>query len=172
MMSIKWSTNLSKYGFDQELISLMAQSGCQTALVAGATMPPHSVLTDGYEEKVQLATDLSALQRMSDMCYKEGLAYSITQGFGEPSETRDTIRTKLAFLCTAAGPNRDAPVTLRVGNRVLPGTDLCRRAIQEGLIRSECDLLMPVFYVAPAVRDELLETLEAAVEGHPSWSVL
>jgi hypothetical protein len=171
-LSIKWSTNLSKFGFDQELISLMVRSGCQTALVAGAIMSPHSVLSEGYEEKVQLASDLSALQRLCDMCQKEGLAYSITQGFGEPSESRDTIRTKLAFLCTAAGPERATPVNLRVGNRVLPGTDLGRRAMQEGLIKSDCDLLMPVFYVAPAVRDELLETLEAAVEGHPSWSIM
>jgi hypothetical protein len=59
-----------------------------------------------------------------------------------------------------------------VGNRVLPGTDLCRRAMQEGLIKNDCDLLSPVFYVAPAVREELLETLEAALDGHPSWSIM
>ena len=171
-IAIKWNTNLSKHGCDQELISLMVRAGCQMALIGGATMSPHSVFSEGHEEKVQLACDISALQRLCDICQKEGLCYSITQGFGEPSETKDTIRTKLAFLCTAAGRERTVPVNLRVGVRLLPGTDLSRRARQEGLINGECDLLMPVFYVASRVRDDLLNILQAAVEEHPSWSIM
>jgi B12 binding domain len=171
-MSIKWNTNLRPQGCDQELVSLMVQSGCQMALISGASMAPHSSLSDGGEEKVQFVTGLVELRTLCDLCHSEGLPYTITQGFGEPGETKDTIRTKLAFLTTCVGSGRDVQVTLRVGSRLLPGTELTRRALQEGVIESNGDLLMPVFYIAPAVRENLLEILEAAVKEHPSWNIM
>jgi hypothetical protein len=171
-MSIKWNTNLRPQGCDQELVSLMIKSGCQMALIAGGSIPPHSPLSEGREEKVQLATGLVGLRDLCDLCHSEGLPYAITQGFGEPGETRDTVRTKLAFLTTSARPGRAAQVTLRVGNRLLPGTDLTQRALQEGIIKGNMDLLMPVFYITPAVREDLLETLNAAVKEHPSWNIM
>ena len=171
-MSIKWNTNLRSAGIDGELMALMVRSGCQMALIGGANLTTYSVLSDGGEEKVQLAADLAGLQRLCDLCQSEGLNYSITQGFGEPGETMDTVRTKLAFLSTSAGPDRSARVTLRMGNRLLPGTELTRRAQQEGFIKDDNNLLMPIFYVAPTVREELLAILDAAVQQQPSWSIL
>ena len=171
-MSIKWNTNLRSAGIDGELMALMVQSGCQMALIGGANLSTYSVLSEGGEEKVQLAADLAGLQRLCDLCQSEGLPYSITQGFGEPGETKDTVRAKLAFLSTSAGPDRSARVTLRMGNRLLPGTELTRRARQEGFIKDDNDLLMPIFYVAPTVREELSAILNAAVQQQPSWSIL
>jgi hypothetical protein len=171
-LDIKWNTNLRPEGIDQELTALMVRAGCQMVLVGGANVPSYSVLSDGTEEMIQLATELAGLQRLCDLCQREGLSYAITQGFGEPSESKDTVRTKLAFLSTAAGPGRAARVTLRIGNRLLPGTELTRRAIQEGLVSDVNDLLMPVYYIAPAVREELLDTLKEAVQEQPSWSIL
>ena len=141
-------------------------------LIGGGAISGHSTLSDGTEEKVQLASGLAETQRLCDLCQSEGLAYSITQGFGELGETDDTIRTKLAFLSTAAGSERSVHVTLRVGTRLLPGAELSRRAVQEGVVSGDDDLLMPVFYVAPGIRDTLLETLEAAVKEHPSWNIM
>ena len=172
-LSIRWNTNIRPEGMDQELLSLMVESGCQMVLVGGATLPGHRTLhDDDNEERVQLATELSELQRLCDLCYAEGLSYAITQGFGEPGETDETIRAKLAFLSTAARSERHAMATLRIGNRLLPGTDLTRLAAEEGLIDDADNLLMPVFYVSPRVRDEIQETLEAAVQGNPSWSIM
>ncbi|MDA0734496.1 MAG: cobalamin-dependent protein [Chloroflexi bacterium] len=171
-LDIKWNTNLRPEGVDQELMSLMVQAGCQMALIGGANLSGYSVLSEGGEEKIQLASELAALQRLCDICQSAGLPYAITQGFGEPSECDETVRTKLAFLSTSAGSNRTARATLRIGNRLMPGTELTQRAIQEGLIPEDSDLLMPVYYVAAAVREELLGTLKEAVQGQPSWSIL
>ncbi len=171
-LGIRWNTNLRPQGIDQELMDLMVKSGCRMVLIGGAGMAAHSVMSDGAEERVQLAAELSELQRLCDLCHEAGLSYAITQGFGEPGESHDTVRAKLAFLSTAAGKDRSTPVTLRVGNRLLPGTDLTQRALQEGIIQDPSDLLMPVFYVAPAVRDDLVETLRSAVEEQPLWNIM
>ncbi len=171
-LSIRWNTNIRPEGIDRELLSLMVASGCQMVLLGGASLSYYSNLDEGNEERVQLATELSELQKLCDLCHSEGLTYAITQGFGEPGETSDTMRAKLAFLSTAARSERHAMATLRIGNRLLPGTDLTRLAVEEGLIEDADDLLMPVFYVAPRVRDEIQETLEAAVQGNPTWSIM
>lgn len=171
-LDIKWNTNLRPEGIDQELMGLMVRAGCQMVLIGGASVPDYSVLSDGAEELIQLASELAGLQRLCDLCQSEGLSYAITQGFGEPSESKDTVRTKLAFLSTAAGPGRSARVTLRIGNRLLPGTELTRRAVQEGFIPDDRNLLMPAYFVNAAVRANLRDTLEEAVRLHPSWSLL
>jgi hypothetical protein len=123
-------------------------------------------------ENVEFATKLAESQRLCDLCQAEGLKYTITQGFGEPGETDRTIRTKLAFLSTATGKDRAGHANLRVGNRLLPGTDLAYQAQQEGLIQDPSDLLMPVFYITPSVRQSLLPTLEAASKENTSWHIL
>ena len=171
-LPIRWNTNVRPEGIDRELLSLMVASGCQMVLLGGASLSYYSNLDEGNEERVQLATELSELQKLCDLCHAEGLTYAITQGFGEPGETSDTMRAKLAFLSTAARSERHAMATLRIGNRLLPGTALTRLAVEEGLIEDADDLLMPVFYVAPRVRDEIKETLQAAVQGNPTWSIM
>ena len=171
-LSIRWNTNIRPEGIDRELLSLMVASGCRMVLLGGASLSYYSNLDEGNEERVQLATELSELQKLCELCHAEGLTYAITQGFGEPGETSDTMRAKLAFLSTAARSERHAMATLRIGNRLLPGTNLTRLAVEEGLIEDADDLLMPVFYVAPRVRDEIQETLEAAVQGNPNWSIM
>ena len=63
---------------------------------------------------------------LCDLCHSQGLAYSITQGFGEPGETEAMVSAKLTFLAHTASGDRSAHVTMRVGNRLLPGSDLTK----------------------------------------------
>ena len=79
---------------------------------------------------------------------------------------------KLDFLAQTASADRAAHVTMRVGNRLLPGSDLTKLALEQGIIPDEEQLLMPVFFVAPAVRDHLVGTLENAAGENPSWNVM
>ena len=171
-LDIKWNTNLQPQECDQELVSLMVRAGCQMVLIGGASMPASLAYEEDNSDSLTLSTIIAGLQHLCNMCAAQGLPYSITQGFGEPGETQNSIRTKLAFLSAAAGKDRAAPVALRIGNRLLPGSELTKQAAQERLIESECDLLMPVYYVTPIVRANILETLQSAVSTHPTWSIM
>ena len=171
-INIKWNTNLRPEECDQELVSLMVKSGCQMVLVGGANVPAPATGEDAVEGEARLANEVASLQRLCDLCQSEGLPYAITQGFGEPGESQGTINAKLDFLSSTAGPERAAHVTLRVGNRLLPSTDLTARAIREGVIDKDADLLMPVFYLSPQVRETLVDTLQTAARAHPNWNVM
>jgi len=171
-LNIKWNTNLRPAGCDDELISLLVDAGCQMVLIAGGAIRGNVMPGDTGEEEMRLATDLSDVQKLCEICQKHGLSYSVTQGFGELGETDQTVRAKLAFLSTAARSGRSANVTLRVGTRIYPGTNLATRAINEGIVSDENELLMPAFYVSPAVRNSIMGTLAEAISEHPAWNIL
>ena len=171
-LDIKWNTNLRADGSDQELVSLMVQSGCQMVLIGGPGIPAQAAQEEEMDRQRQLAAATEQIRGLCDLCHSQGLAYSITQGFGEPGETEAMVSAKLAFLSHTASGDRAAQVTMRVGNRLLPGSDLTKLALEEGIIRDEEQLLMPVFYVAPAVRDHLVGVLEKAAGENPNWNVM
>ncbi len=171
-LDIKWNTNLRADGVDQELVSLMVQSGCQMVLIGGPAIPAKSAQVEGTDRQRQLSAAIGQIRELCDLCHSQGLAYSLTQGFGEPGETEGTVSAKLAFLSHTASADRTAHVTMRVGNRLLPGSDLTKLAVEEGIIPDEEQLLMPVFFVAPTVRDQLVGILESAAAENPSWKVM
>ena len=171
-LDIKWNTNLRADGSDQELVSLMVQSGCQMVLIGGPGIPAQAAQKEEPARQRQLSGAIGQIRELCDLCHSQGLAYSITQGFGEPGETQGTVSGKLEFLSHTASADRAAHVTMRVGNRLLPGSDLTKLALEEGIIPDEEQLLMPVFFVAPAVRDQLVGILEKAAGENPSWNVM
>ena len=160
-LGIKWNSNLRPRDVDRELVSLMVQAGCQMVLIGGVRVNEQGV-----------SDDWEPLQELCALCRQAGLAYAITQGFGEPGETAASVQSKLAFLADVADGETSAYVNILAGNRLLPGTPLAQRALDEGVIAPEDDLLMPVFYVAPEIREGLVETLQAAAQARPNWRVM
>lgn len=160
-LDIKWNSNLRSQEYDRELLSLMVRSGCQMVLIGGVRVNQQD-MTD----ECQRLKDLCAL------CREEQLPYSITQGFGELGETVETLQRKLMFLTEVAGDEMAAHVNILAGNRLLPGSPLIPLALEEGILSPQDDMLMPVFYVAPEVRENLLDTLSAAVQSRPNWHVM
>ena len=167
-LDIRWNTNMSTNGSDSELISLMAEAGCQMVLIGG----PVVSMQNDKSESSGIESPLKQLITLCDLCHSQGLPYSITQAFGEPGETDKTIHIKLAGLSKIAGTERSAHVNIRIGNRLLPGSPLLNLAMQDGLINEETDLLMPVFYVEPSVKPHIVDTLESAVEPNSNWHIM
>lgn len=57
-----------------------------------------------------------------------------------------------------------------VGMRIYPGTPLARRALREGRLRPETDLLAPAYYVSPALTEEsVFERLREFSRRSPNW---
>ena len=115
-----------------------------------------------------LAQRLEEVERVCRLCEEGDLHYTISQGFGEQGETRESVDEKLAFLRRL----RPSLANLRVGVRVMPGTAEAALAKSEGTIADESELIRPVFYIAEPVREWLLERLQAEAEGNPRWNVM
>ena len=159
-IGVHWNTCLAPFGCDAELIQLMNRAGC--VLVLMGALPTAPLSAGNLAERLQPALDTCRL------CERHGLNYTLSVTFGEPDETRQTVDAKLDFLRRV----KPSLANLRIGVSVLPGTPAAARALAEGLIADEADLVKPTFYVAPAVRDWIVDALLAEKAANRRWNVL
>jgi len=159
-LNLRWNTNLAPYNCDAELVGLMKQAGCALVLMGGMRGDSH----DG----AAIGERLEPLLETTRLCEEGGLHYTISQRFGEPGETRETVDQKLEFLRGL----KPAMANLRVGISLLPGTREAALALDEGLISDESELIKPTFYLAEEVRDWIVDYLKEATAEHPRWNLL
>jgi hypothetical protein len=161
-LDLHWNTCLAPIpeACDLEVVQGMAEAGCKLVIMTGMAR------RDGGN--MGSATWLRDLGQVCHRCEEGGLHYTISQYFGEPGDTRETVERKLAFLNEIS----PAVASLRVGVRVLPGSAVAEAAVREGLISSESELIRPTFYVAPEVKDWIVDRLREAVAVNPRWNLM
>jgi radical SAM superfamily enzyme YgiQ (UPF0313 family) len=71
---------------------------------------------------------------------------------GGPGETKETVEEGIQNILSLQG----AASFIFLGIRILPGTPLEKRALEEGVITPETDLFMPVYYFSPMIEKEWL----------------
>ena len=157
---VHWNTCLAPFGCDAELIQLMKQAGCVLVLMGG--LPTAPLAAGNLPERLQPALEACRL------CEQHGLNYTLSVTFGEPDETRQTVAAKLDFLRRV----KPSLANLRIGVSILPGTAVAARALAEGLIADEAELVKPTFYIAPAVRDWIVDALLAEKAANRRRNVL
>lgn len=87
--------------------------------------------------------------------------------FGGPDEDLETVRETFAFIDQYVRP--EDLVLMGAGLRVYPRTGLHRRALREGIVRPDDPLVVPAFYVSPAVgRERMLAILREAARTRPN----
>ncbi len=159
-LKLHWNTFFAPHTCDSELIGLMKQAGCALVVMDG--------LGGDSGAGSAMSEHLNLLRQVCHLCEDGNLHYTISQRFGEPGETRKSVEEKLVFLRSVT----PAVANLRVGVRMLPGSELAAQAKEEGLISDEGDLLRPTFYLAEPVRDWIVDYLKTEAHHHPRWNVI
>ena len=161
-LKLRWNTCLAPIpqSCDSEGIGLMKSAGCSLAIMTG--------IGGHDDEQVGIDDQLEPLREVCGMCEEVGLHYTISQYFGEPGETRETVERKLTFLKGL----RPAMLNLRVGIRVLPGSPVAQAALKKGLIAGEGDLIRPTFYVEETVKEWIVDRLKAEASQNPRWNLM
>lgn len=161
-LKVRWNSYMAPVpeACDDEVLGLMKEAG--NALVIMTDYGRRSL------DDVDLESRLAPVREACQRCDRAGIHYVISQRFGEPGETLDTVDAKLAFLKQI----KPALANLRVGMRIRPNSTVADAAMKEGLITDESDLIRPSFYIAEPVRDWIVERLQAEAEANPRWNVL
>ncbi|MDE2842859.1 MAG: cobalamin-dependent protein [Chloroflexota bacterium] len=159
-VGVHWTTGLAPYSCDSELVGMMKDAGCVLVMMGNMRGDSHDGTTLGERMDPMLATCRT--------CEEGGLNYTIAQRFGEPGETRESVEEKLAFLRGI----RPSMANLRVGVSIMPGTPEARLAVEEGLVADESELIRPTFYIAPEVREWIVDHLKQAAAKQPRWNLL
>ena len=161
-MKVRWNSYLAPApeACDEEVLGLMKQAGSGLVIMKG-------VAGESLEDE-PLSVRLAPLKEICLRCDDTGINYVISQYFGEPGETTETVETKLDFL-RGISP---ALANLRVGVRVRPGTSVAQKSLEEGLIEDESELLRPTFYLDESVRGWIVDRLKAEADANPRWNLL
>jgi radical SAM superfamily enzyme YgiQ (UPF0313 family) len=138
---VRWRCILYAQGVSEELVSAMAGAGC-----VEVSLGFESGCRDVLREMNKRFTP-EEVRRASDLLERAGIRRTGFLLLGAPGETKESVEESLAF---AESLRLDALRTT-VGIRLYPGTPLARRAVEEGVIRPDEDLLFPRFYMAPGM---------------------
>jgi radical SAM superfamily enzyme YgiQ (UPF0313 family) len=158
-LKISWRCILFPGGLSEKLIELMARAGCKEASI-GFESGNRDML---HRMKKQFG--LAEVRNATDMLRRHGIRGMGFLLLGGPGETRATVEESLAF---AESLNLDS-LKVSIGIRIYPETDLARIAVDEGLIRSEEDLLHPHFYLAHGLEDWVIDTVARRLAANPNW---
>ena len=154
-LGLDWWAIIYPKWVDGELTELMAQAGCTQVSLGFETGAPAML--------PQLNKQFTCEEVRAASAALAGVGIK-RQGFlllGGPGETRATVEQSLAF----ADSLRLDGLSITVGLRIYPDTPLASAAVADGLVQPGEDLLMPRFYLTPALRDWLPERI--ALRTHP-----
>jgi radical SAM superfamily enzyme YgiQ (UPF0313 family) len=138
---VEWRCILYPQRVPEELVRRMARAGCvevSLGFESGSLRVLHEM------NKRFTPADV---REVSDALAAHGIRRVGFLLMGGPGETRETVEESVAF---AESLQLDA-LRVTVGIRIYPGTPLARRAVEEGMIAAEDDLLVPRFYLAPGL---------------------
>ncbi len=161
-LGVRWNSYLAPVdqACHEELLHLMTRAGCALMI-----MNSFDVADNGGAE---LARRLDGLRDICHRCEKAGVHYMVSQVFGEPGDTAETVEQKLEFLRQIT----PAIANLRVGQRLRPGSPLVPQALSEGLISDEADLVRPVFYISPEIKEWIVDRLTGEAAEQPRWNLV
>jgi radical SAM superfamily enzyme YgiQ (UPF0313 family) len=144
-LDLEWRCILHPFRVGTELVEAMAEAGC-----VEVSLGFESGCTEVLRGLGKSFTP-GDVRRTSDLLAAHGVRRNGFLLVGGPSETLETVRESLAFVDSLY---LDA-LRVTVGIRLYPDTPLARRAVAEGVVAADDDLLEPRFYLAPGLSPHL-----------------
>lgn len=159
-VKLDWGCFLRPHGLTPELMKLMRRAGL-THIEFGSDSFCDEVLAT-YDKDFTFEDIL----RSSDLARQQQIDYCHFLIAGGPGETRQTLREGFDNSRRLTG----AVIMAVVGMRIYPGTKVFNRAVAEGRIARDADLLWPTYYLSPALTaDEVFEELQQFAQLSPNW---
>jgi radical SAM superfamily enzyme YgiQ (UPF0313 family) len=160
-LQVEWSGYLNPRFVDEELVRLLAASGCK-GVEFGTDSGAATMIANLRKE-----FDAEDLRRVSSLCHAHGIKFCHSLIFGGPGETRETVEETIGLMEEL----HPTAVIAFTGIRVLPGTGMVEIALRDGQIDADDNLLHPKFYVSPSLGDEVVERIESYARAHSNWIV-
>ena len=160
-LAVNWSAFINPRFITPRLVGLMVEAGCD-AFEFGTDSGSPVML-----ENLGKSFGVDEIRAASLLCKKHGVDFAHYILFGGPGETEETVLQSFALMDEVA----PTAVIGMTGIRIYPNTPLHRRALEEGMISAETDLLEPVFYISEHVRDNLCDIVTGQALQRKNWVV-
>jgi radical SAM superfamily enzyme YgiQ (UPF0313 family) len=160
-LGIRWWSIIYPKQVDEELVRLMARSGCEHVSL-GFESGSEQIL-----KNMNKRFTLIEVRQISKMIANHGINQMGFLLLGSPGETRESVEESFVF----ADSLKLNALKITEGVRIYPHTLLAEIATHEGMISPHDDLLLPRFYLSRGLEDWLPETLENWMVTRPHWMI-
>jgi radical SAM superfamily enzyme YgiQ (UPF0313 family) len=161
-VKLGWGCFLRPQGLTPDLMKLMARAGLQHIEFGSDSF------SDDVLSSYQKGFTFDEIFRSSELARQEKVDYCHFLIAGGPGETPATLREGFERSQKLSG----AVMMAVVGMRIYPGTQLCQRAMTEGLVSPGTNLLNPTYYLSPELTaDEVFAQLQEFARVSPNWIV-
>jgi radical SAM superfamily enzyme YgiQ (UPF0313 family) len=161
-VKLSWGCFLRPHNLSPDLVKLMARAGL-THIEFGSDSFCDEIL---HEYRKGFSFD--DILHSSELARAEKIDYCHFLIAGGPGETVATLREGFAN----SRKLQSSVIMAVVGMRIYPHTDLHQRAIAEGVISPQTDLLQPRYYLSSALTQEVVfEQLQGFAKLSPNWIV-
>jgi radical SAM superfamily enzyme YgiQ (UPF0313 family) len=148
-------------GVSERLFALMRRAGFNSMMITPEAASETMLRSLGKGFTVEDVHRTARLARTS------GLSSTWFFMLGGPGETPGTVEETVSFVESQLDWPRCLSIFM-TGIRVLPGTDLARRAVAEGSLPADADLAEPTFYFSPGVPEAwMLDRINQAIGRCP-----
>jgi radical SAM superfamily enzyme YgiQ (UPF0313 family) len=159
-LNLKWFGYLSPKGFTQERLEKLVRSGVDGIWFSVDTCSERMLknMGKGFTQ--------SDIINAVNLCKTAGIRYNFVLLLGGPGETEETLHETFEFL-ERYDPNL---AVILYGLRIYPKTGLAETAFNEGVISEKDELLEPEFYLAPKIKENLVDIIKDRCQGHLNWN--
>jgi radical SAM superfamily enzyme YgiQ (UPF0313 family) len=159
---LRWGCFLRPQGLTPELMQLMKRAGL-THIEFGSDSFCDEVLVQ-YDKRLTF----DDIRHSSELAREAEIEHCHFLICGGPGETMDTLEVSFNNSQLLSNPI----IMAMVGMRIYPGTTLAGRAMRDGRISPDADLLSPAYYLAPSLtQDGVFERLREFARRSPNWIV-
>jgi len=160
-LDINWSGFINPAFLPPSLLDAMLEAGCDAVEFGTESGSPLMLRNLGKSFTVENVRSASLLCRERQVDFAHYIL------LGGPGETDETVLESFRLMDEL----EPTAVIAMTGIRIYPGTSLHRTALDEGVIQPETDLLAPVFYISPHVRDHLADLVTREAVKRTNWVV-
>jgi radical SAM superfamily enzyme YgiQ (UPF0313 family) len=160
-VELSWMCIVYPGDMDESLIRDMARAGCREVTLGFESGSEYML------KNMNKRFTPGQVRRTSELLGKYGIRQMGCLLLGGPGETKTSVEETLAFADSL--PLTTVKVTS--GIRIYPHTALARKAVDEGRVSPDDDLLYPRFYLAEGLENWIDETLRAWMDKRPHWSL-
>ena len=146
---------------EESLIRDMARAGCREVTLGFESGSEYML------RNMNKRFTPGQVRRTAGLLEKYGIRQMGCLLLGGPGETKSSVEETLAFADSL--PLTTVKVTS--GIRIYPHNVLAQKAVDEGRVSPDDDLLYPRFYLAEGLENWLPETLRAWMGKRPHWSL-
>lgn len=160
-LGISWRCILYPWKMDEGLAEAMARAGCVEVSIGSESGSGDMLRSMNKRFSPQ------DVRRTAELVARYGIRRMGFLMLGGPGETMASAEESLAF---ADSLNLEA-LKITIGIRIYPQTDLFRKAVEEGMVSPDDNLLIPRFYMVPELEGPLREMAELWHSSRPAWIV-